>query len=114
MEAVDGPGSSDRVDLPVACTLGLEDGAERMSRWKRLVERAAPTGRRMGRELEMRFQPGQGVQQELEALAAAEAQCCSFVAWTVLVDDKQPVLRVTAPEDRPEDIESIARSFAVP
>jgi hypothetical protein len=54
-----------------------------------------------------------GVQEELEALAAAEAQCCAFVARTVLLDGGQPVLRVTAPEDRPEDIESIARAFAV-
>jgi len=110
---VDANGPPDRVDLPVACTLGLEDGAERMRRWKQLGERATPTGRRSGRELEVRFQPGPGVQEELEALAAAEAQCCAFVAWTVLLDGGQPVLRVTAPEDRPEDIESIASAFAV-
>ena len=109
---MDANGPPDRVDLPVACTLGLEDGAERMRRWKQLGERATPTGRRSGRELEVRFQPGPGVQEELEALAAAEAQCCAFVAWTVLLDGGQPVLRVTAPKDRPEDIESIASAFA--
>jgi len=106
-------GSSDRGDLPVACTLGLEDGAERVLRWRQLAERSTPLGRRMGRELEVRFQPGPGVQEELETLAAAEAQCCAFVAWTVLVDGGQPVLHVTAPEDQPEDIESIASAFAV-
>jgi hypothetical protein len=109
---VDANASPDRVDLPVACTLGLEDGAERMRRWKQLGERATPTARRTGRELEVRFHPGPGVREELEALAAAEAECCAFVAWTVLLDGGQPVLRVTAPEDRPEDIESIARAFA--
>lgn len=106
-------GSSEHGDLPVACTLGLEDGAERMRRWRKLVGRSAPTSRRMGHELEVRFQSGPGVQDELETLAAAEAQCCAFVAWTVLVDGSQLVLRVTAPEDQPEDIESIARAFAV-
>ncbi len=84
-----------------------------MRRWKQLVERAAPTARRMGHELEVRFPPGQGVQEDLDALAAAEAQCCAFVAWTVHVDGGQPVLRVTAPEDKPEDIESIASAFGV-
>ncbi|MDQ2751130.1 MAG: hypothetical protein ABI775_11235 [Pseudonocardiales bacterium] len=106
-------GSAERVDLPVACTLGLEDGPERMRRWKQLGERATPTARRTGRELEVRFQPGPGVQEELEALAAAEAKCCGFVAWTVMLDDRQPLLRVTAPEDKPENIESIASAFAV-
>lgn len=84
-----------------------------MRRWTQLVQSATPTARRAGRELEVRFQPGQEVQDELEVLAAAEAQGCAFVAWTVLVDDGQPVLRVTAPEDSPENIESIANAFGV-
>ncbi len=84
-----------------------------MRRWRQPVERSTPTARRMGHELEVRFHPGPGVQDELEALAAAEAQCCAFVAWNVLVDGGRLVLRVTAPEDRPEDIESIASAFAV-
>ncbi len=83
-----------------------------MRRWKQLLENATPTARRTGRELEVRFKPGQDVQDELEVLAAAEAQCCAFVTWTVLLDGGQPVLRVTAPQDRPEDIESIASAFA--
>lgn len=113
MGEVDGNGTPDRLDLPVACSLGLDDGAERMRRWKQLGELAAPTARRSGRELEVRFQPGLGIREELEALAAAEAQCCAFVAWTVLFDDGQAVLRVTAPEHRPGDIESIARDFGL-
>jgi len=84
-----------------------------MRRWKALVERAAPTSRRVGHELELRFPLRRGVQEELKALADAEAQCCAFVTWTVLVDGGQPVLRITAPEDRPEDITSIASLFAV-
>lgn len=84
-----------------------------MRRWEQLFERATPAGRRMGRELEIRFQPAPGIQDELEAPPAAEAQCCPFVAWTVRVDGGQRVLHVTAPEDRPEDIESIASAFGV-
>lgn len=84
-----------------------------MRRRKQLGERATPTARRSGRELEVRFQPRPGVQEELEAFAAAEAQCCAFMAWTVLLDGGQPVLRVTPPKDRPDDIGSIASAFAV-
>lgn len=83
-----------------------------MRRWKQLTERATPTARRTGRELEVRFQPWPGVREELEALAAAEAQCCAFAAWNVVLDGGQPVLRITAAADRPEDIEPIARAFA--
>ncbi len=98
-------------DLPVACTLGLQDGADQMRRWRQLVERATPTAQRFGHQLEVQFQPGPGVHDELKALAAAEQQCCAFVAWTVAVDSGHPVLHVTAPPDQPEAIEAIMSLF---
>lgn len=82
-----------------------------MRRWKQLSERGTPMVRRTGGELEVWFQPGPGVREELEVLAAAEAHCCAFVAWNVLLDGEKLVLRVTAPEGSPEDIESIAGAF---
>ena len=51
----------------------------------------------------MRLQSGPGVPEDLAALAAAEAQCRAFVAWAISLDGGQPVPRVTASEDRPED-----------
>ncbi len=101
----------DRDELPAACTLGPEDGAERLRRWHALTDRAAPTARRVAHQLEVRFPPGPGVHAELEALAAAEQQCCAFLVWTVTVDSGQPVLHVTAPPDQPDDIDAIASLF---
>ncbi len=91
-------------ERPVACTLGLDDGAERMRRWQQLSERSAPSIRRIGYQLEVRFEPGPGVREELEALAAAEQQCCAFVAWTVAPDSYHPVLHIAAPPDQPDNI----------
>ena len=102
----------DHDELPVACTLGPEDGAERMRRWHQLAERAAPTARRVAHQLDVRFQPGPGVHAELQALAAVEQQCCAFLVWTVTEDSGQPVLHVTAPPDQSDDIEAIASLFA--
>jgi len=99
------------VALPVACTLGPSDGQQRMLRWRQLADHATPTARRTGRVLEVRFQDTPGVRAELEALAAAEQQCCSFVTWTVTTEADQPVLHVTAPTNRPTDIEPIAIAF---
>lgn len=97
--------------LPVACTLGPDDGRTRMARWRRLAETAGPVARRAGAVLEVRYQPGTGVVDELRSLAAAEQECCSFVTWTVGDDDRSPVLRVTADPGRPEDVEPIALLF---
>lgn len=107
----DAPGSADRTELPLACTLGPDDGSARLRRWQHLADTANPSSRRDGHQLEVHYQPGPGVREELEALAAAEAQCCSFVAWSVTQDGDHPILRVTAEPDTPDDVAPIAALF---
>lgn len=103
--------SADRVDLPVACNLGPDDGPARSRRWQQLAETAKPAARRDGPQLMVRYQPGPGVQEELEALAAAEAECCSFVSWSVTRDGVAPVLLVSADPDTPDAVSPIAALF---
>jgi hypothetical protein len=98
-------------DLPLACTLGATDGAERSRRWRQLAADASPVARRIEGRLEVRYQPGPGVLDELRALATAEAECCSFVAWTVTERAGDPTLVVSAPADKPENVEPIAALF---
>ncbi len=110
----DAPERLQRADagvLPVACTLGPSDGAARLARWQRPADTAAPSARRRGRELVVRYEARRGVREELEALAAAEAECCSFVTWTVDQDGNHAVLRVIADQRRPDDVAAIAALF---
>ena len=97
-------------ELPLACTLTPDDGATRQRRWEALAERANPTATRHDGTLEVRFQPGPGVSEELTALADAERDCCSFVDWQVAEDHGQPVLRVLSKGD-PDDVAPIAILF---
>ena len=97
--------------LPLACTLDATDGADRSRRWRQLVADAAPVARRTEGRLEVRYQPGPGVLDELRALAAAEAECCSFVAWVVTEQAGDPTLVVSAPAGQPDLIEPIATLF---
>ncbi|MEP7091910.1 MAG: hypothetical protein ABI776_17545 [Nocardioidaceae bacterium] len=53
-------------------------------------------------------QRGSEVMDELQALVTGERECCAFVSWAVTEEDEQPVLRVTAPPESPQDIEPIA------
>jgi hypothetical protein len=98
-------------ELPLACTLDAADGADRSRRWRQLTAEAAPVARRTGGRLEVRYQPGPGVLDELRALAAAESECCPFVAWAVTEQAGQPTLVVSAPPDAPGNIEPIAALF---
>ena len=100
-------------ELPVACTLDAIDGAERSRRWRQLAAEAARLAGRAGGGLEVRYQPGPGVLDELRALAAAEAECCSFVTWAVTEQAGDPTLVVSAPPGEPDRIEPIALLFGV-
>ena len=99
------------VELPLACTLRREDGAARLRRWRILAEKSPPRAKRSGNMLEVRWQLRAGVKDELEALAAAERQCCSFVSWGVASEGADVVLRITAGENRPGDVEPFAALF---
>lgn len=83
----------------------------RLRRWQHLADTASANARRGGPRLEVRYHPGEGVRQELESLAAAEAECCSFVAWSVTHDDDALVLTVTADPASPDDVAPIAALF---
>jgi hypothetical protein len=103
--------SPDRVDLPLACNLGPHDGPARLRRWQHLADTANPIAVRDGPQLKVRYEPVPGVHEELEALAAAEAECCSFVSWSVAQDGAAPLLLVTADPDTPDAVEPIAALF---
>lgn len=99
-------------ELPVACTLGVNDGPARLQRWQHLHQEAAPTIQLAYGGLEVRYQPGSGVMDQLQALVADERECCAFVSWAVTEEGGKPVLRVTAPAESPQDIEPIAALLA--
>lgn len=101
-----------RDELPVACTLDASDGPSRLQRWQNLHLVAIPVAQLTNGELEVRYQSGPGVLAELQKLVASERVCGAFVSWVVTEENGQPVLRVTAPPDSPQDIEPIAAMFA--
>jgi hypothetical protein len=94
-----------------ACTLGADDGRDRMVRWRRLTEDARPVARRIGSVLEVTYPLEAGVGEELEMLVAAEQQCCAFVAWDVRRAGDDFLLRIAADPERPGAIEPFAALF---
>lgn len=97
--------------LPLACTLGPDDGPARLRRWQRLYETGDPLVRTAEGVLEVSFRPGPGIRAELESLAAAERDCCAFVAWSVTDEGREAVLRVTAPPGQPGALAPVLAVF---
>ena len=109
--AVSSGSENARTELPVACTLGPDDGQARLARWKALHASAVPVSRLVGHELEVRYRAAPGVRSELEELAIAEQSCCGFLDWRVSEDHGQPVLRVVAPGESIEGLAIVAAMF---
>ena len=102
-----------RTEIPLACTLGSDDGATRLARWRALHELANPVARFEDGELEVRYRSLRGVLEELESLASAEQICCSFVTWAVRDDDGQAILQVISPANSPDAVAPIAAMFGI-
>lgn len=70
--------------LPVACTLGADDGAERLSQWRQVASVAAVGRRLVPGKLTLRFRNVATVGVELERLVTAERDCCSYLGWRLV------------------------------
>jgi hypothetical protein len=82
-------------ELPIACTLEVVDGAARMARW-RALSGARVDVRHEPDQVVVVYEPRSGVHEELEALVAAERECCAFAEWEVTQGPKSVVLRIRA------------------
>ena len=78
--------------LPVACTLGVTDGAAQLQRWRQLDDRALVRRVRTAEELLLVYRAEEWTKTELENLVAVETTCCAFLDWQV--EEAQDVLRL--------------------
>lgn len=65
-----------------------------MARWRALAALGAPSVSREADALVVAYPDGPGVRDELDELAAAERECCSFADWDVESDADRVILRI--------------------
>lgn len=101
---------SETSELQIACSLTASKGAARIARWRALAADQCQGLRREGDRLVVRFRRRPGVREELDALAAAERECCSFAEWEVTQDADHVVLTVRS---EPDGLATVAALFRV-
>jgi hypothetical protein len=84
-------------DAPIACTLGPGEFRNRADAISRLAERALLTREPIDGGARLTFRGGDDVEDELRAVIAAEASCCSFLTLRLDHRDEALVLDVTGP-----------------
>jgi len=105
-------GASPPVD--VACTLTADDLSARREQWRRLVNRGAVAVRRNPTGLEVRFGGSEDTAAAVDALVAAERECCSFLAWAVARSTSEVVLAIAGPSGSEAIFDAWERDFPHP
>ena len=90
-------------ELPLACTLGADALSRREAEIRRLFGEALLDSRLEGSRLALTFEVDAA--RRVEALAAAERECCSFLSVSV---DPGPVLVLEAPAGAEETLAGFA------
>lgn len=97
---------------PIACSLGASDLRQRLNEIAEvgadsLIERDTKGERHL-----LSFRPDPETRRRLEAIVAAEANCCSFLDLSLEEQSGQIVLSVSAPEDGQPVADELAAAFA--
>ena len=83
----------------IACTLTDDDRKTNRGRWHALAARALLAVDTTDRGLRMTFAAQPAVEQELDALAELERECCAFATWTIAAEGGRLVLDVAGKTD---------------
>ncbi|HEX4063646.1 MAG TPA: hypothetical protein VHY58_21735 [Streptosporangiaceae bacterium] len=100
---------SQKEPIPVACTLGAGDLADRVTRWRAVAARAAGERSPTEHGVRLSFATGPGVAAELRELAALERDCCAFATWSVRQDGDRVLVEVSG--DSPEAAQAVQVMF---
>jgi hypothetical protein len=97
---------------PIACTLSASEFPAREAEIRALgsdglVDVAQEAGR-----VVLRFRPDSGIRERVEAIVAAEAECCAFLDFIVEHGDAATVLTISAPNGGAEMVNEFAELFA--
>ena len=98
--------------LPIACTLNATDLRARGEELRALggdglLDATEDEGRAV-----LRFRPDPSVRQRVEAVVAAEAECCAFLDFEVAHGEDATVLTISAPNGGAEMVHELTAALA--
>jgi hypothetical protein len=96
---------------PIACTLGKTDLRQRLDEIAALGADSLIGHESKDGVHTLRFRHEEGTRHRLEQIAAAEAQCCSFLDLSIGEHDSQLILTIAAAEGGEQLAEALALTF---
>lgn len=87
------------MDTPIACTLSPDQYRNRTADLAALAGRALRSREPIAGGERLTFARSDEIERELEAVVAAEASCCAFLAFDIERHDDRLVLDISGPQD---------------
>ncbi|MEA2407196.1 MAG: hypothetical protein QOE69_1315 [Thermoleophilaceae bacterium] len=101
-------------ERPIACSLSGPGLAARLQEIRALGEDGlVDVVEELDRAV-LRFRPEPGVRERLEAIAAAESECCAFLDFKLEHGDDATVLTISAPDGGGEVVHELVGAFRGP
>jgi hypothetical protein len=97
--------------IPIACSLGATDLRQRLSEIAQLGGDSLIERRTEGQCHLLRFRSSSETRRRLEAIVAAEAQCCPFLDLSLEEQGGELILSVSAREDGQPVADELAAAF---
>ncbi len=92
--------------------LALSDLEQRLAEIAALGEESLIESRTVDDRHLLRFRPDAATRRRLEAIVAAESQCCSFLDLSLSEEGGELLLSIEAPEAGRETADALAAAFA--
>lgn len=96
-------------ELPIACSLGATELPVRLAEMAELGRAALLDARRDGTRAELRF--AAGMRERVEAIVAAESECCPFLAMRVSDEPGTVLLAIEAPDGAELVVQELVDAF---
>ncbi len=97
--------------LPIACSLTATELPQRLAEMSDLGRVALIDAQTDATRAELRFAAGTGVRARVDAVVAAESQCCAFLDMAVTDEPDTIVLTIHAPEDAEPVLAELVDAF---
>jgi len=99
------------VEPAIACSLSASELSTRVAHIGALGRDALIDARRDGSCAVLRFAATPGVRKQLDAIVAAEAKCCAFLAMTLADESDGLVLEILGPEGSELVVQDLVDAF---
>jgi hypothetical protein len=98
--------------VPIACSLTATELSRRLEEMSALGRKALLDVRRGPGQVDLRFAGAPGIRDQVEAIGAAESECCPFLTLTVTGDRDVVVLSIEAPEEAGPVLSELVAAFS--